>query len=75
MYVCLCHGITDRHIREAISEGCCNYKEVRKTLGVGTQCGKCACVAKSVVRETLDKVQLANVQVQAATFTPSFASA
>lgn len=57
MYVCLCRGVTENHIRDAIYEGCCSYREVRENLGVGTQCGKCACVAKQVVRETLSEVQ------------------
>ena len=57
MYVCLCEGVTDGQIREAIYEGCCSYREVRETLGVASQCGKCACLAKQVVRETLGEVQ------------------
>jgi bacterioferritin-associated ferredoxin len=57
MYVCLCLGVTDGQIREAIYEGCCSYREVRNTLEVGTQCGKCACLAKQVVKETLAEVQ------------------
>ena len=57
MYVCLCHGVTDGQIREAIYEGCCSYRDVRDSLGVGTQCGKCACLAKQVVRDTLGEVQ------------------
>lgn len=57
MYVCLCQGVTDGHIREAIFEGCCSYREVRETLQVGLQCGKCACLAKQVVRDTLLDVQ------------------
>jgi bacterioferritin-associated ferredoxin len=57
MYVCLCQGVTDGQIRDAIYEGCCSYRDVRETLGVGTQCGKCACTAKQVVRETLSEVQ------------------
>ncbi|MDG9923653.1 MULTISPECIES: bacterioferritin-associated ferredoxin [unclassified Pseudomonas] len=57
MYVCLCQGVTDGQIREAIYEGCCSYRDVRESLGVGTQCGKCACLAKEVVRDTLSEVQ------------------
>ncbi len=57
MYVCLCHGVTDGQIREAIYEGCCSYRDVRDSLGVGTQCGKCACLAKQVVRDTLGELQ------------------
>lgn len=54
MYVCLCQGVTDNQIRDAIYEGRCSHREVREATGVGTQCGKCACLAKQVVRETLN---------------------
>ncbi len=57
MYVCLCQGVTDGQIRDAIYEGCCSYRDVRETLGVASQCGKCACLAKQVVRETLSGMQ------------------
>ncbi|TLX55927.1 (2Fe-2S)-binding protein [Stutzerimonas nosocomialis] len=72
MYVCLCQGVTDRQIREAIYEGCCSYKEVRAATGVASQCGKCACVAKEVVRSTLSATQTANAALgYAATFVPA----
>ena len=57
MYVCLCTGVTDGKIRDAIYDGCCSYREVREATGVASQCGKCACVAKQVVRETLASLQ------------------
>uniref|UniRef100_UPI001F14587E (2Fe-2S)-binding protein n=1 Tax=Pseudomonas viridiflava TaxID=33069 RepID=UPI001F14587E len=38
-------------------EGCCSYREVRETLGVASKCGKCACLAKEVVRDTLTELQ------------------
>lgn len=66
MYVCLCRGVTDRDIREAIQSGCCSYRDVRNTLGVATQCGKCACDAKGLVRETLTAMGSAQMQTGAA---------
>ena len=60
MYVCLCEGVTDSQIREAIYDGCCSYRDVRNTLGVASQCGKCACLAKQVVRDTLSDLQGSN---------------
>ena len=57
MYVCLCEGVTDGQIRDAIYGGCCSYRDVRASLGVASQCGKCACLAKQVVRDTLSEVQ------------------
>lgn len=52
MYVCLCKGVTDSQIRSAVEEGASNLKAVRRQLGVSSQCGKCACDAKDIIRET-----------------------
>ncbi len=53
MYVCLCFGVTDKHLKSAVQQGCCSYSEVRACTKVGMQCGKCACMAKQVVREEI----------------------
>ncbi len=53
MYVCLCKGITDSQIRAAIEDGANSFKEVRKTLGVASQCGKCGILTREILRETL----------------------
>ena len=52
MYVCLCKGITDHQIRDAASAGCTSMRELRRELGVGSQCAKCVRVAREIVRET-----------------------
>ena len=51
MYVCICKGITDNHIREAVDSGCDSLRDLRRELGVGSQCGKCARHARQVMRE------------------------
>jgi bacterioferritin-associated ferredoxin len=53
MYVCLCKGITDSQIRAAIQDGANSFKDVRNTLGVASQCGKCGILAREILRETL----------------------
>ena len=54
MYVCLCKGITDNQIRDSILQGeAGSWREVSKQLGVSSQCGKCAIVAKQVVDDAL----------------------
>ncbi|WP_188151831.1 bacterioferritin-associated ferredoxin [Teredinibacter waterburyi] len=53
MYVCLCKGITDTQIRDAVDNGAESLRAVRKQLGVASQCGKCACLAREVITETL----------------------
>ncbi|MCG8393034.1 MAG: bacterioferritin-associated ferredoxin [Pseudomonadales bacterium] len=51
MYVCICKGITDNQIREAVGDGCDSLRDLRRELGVGSQCGKCARHARHVLRE------------------------
>lgn len=54
MYVCLCKGITDSQIRDAVNAGAESMRQVRDTLGVATQCGKCACDTRDIVKSVLE---------------------
>jgi bacterioferritin-associated ferredoxin len=56
MYVCLCKGITDTQIRAAIRAGASSMQELRNTLGVASQCGKCGILARDIVRDSLGAV-------------------
>ena len=51
MYVCICHGVTDREIRTCIAEGANSVRALRAKLKVGTQCGKCACHVRALLEE------------------------
>ncbi|GAB6041388.1 (2Fe-2S)-binding protein [Endothiovibrio diazotrophicus] len=51
MYVCLCKGVTDRRIREAVRGGARSMHQLKDQLGVCSQCGRCACSAKRVLKE------------------------
>ena len=54
MYVCLCLGITDRDIKQAVREqGVGNMRQLRESLGVGGQCGKCVQMAQAIVDNTI----------------------
>ncbi|MEE1673090.1 bacterioferritin-associated ferredoxin [Agarivorans aestuarii] len=53
MFVCLCHGITDKQIKEAVQQGCENLADVRKKNGVASECGKCARMAKTIINKEL----------------------
>ncbi len=55
MYVCLCKAVTDRQIRESINGGASSFAEVRRSLGVSTQCGKCMQQAKLIVETATKK--------------------
>lgn len=42
MYVCICKGITEKQIQEAVTTRHSNNpKEILKSLGVGSDCGTC----------------------------------
>ncbi len=53
MYICLCKGITDSQIRDAVSGGAESVRDVRECLGAASQCGKCACHVRDLVKKTL----------------------
>lgn len=56
MYVCLCRGITDQDIKDAMQEGANSYRDVRDMLDLGTCCGRCAPEAKAIISEELSKI-------------------
>lgn len=69
MYVCLCKGITDTQIKDAINQGACSMRDLRSDLDVATQCGKCARDCKSILLENMTSNQsaaMANAQFIAA---------
>lgn len=68
MYVCLCTGVTDREIREAAENGVSSMRQLGKELGVGRQCGRCACTAREILRDarSSDYLALADMLAQPA---------
>ena len=65
MYVCICNGVTDRDIQDAASRGARTVKDLRRELGVASDCGKCASCAHEVLREARRDTALP-VRLQAA---------
>lgn len=53
MYVCLCHAVTDRQIKQAVNDGVCSLRQVQLCLRVGTNCGKCIPAAREVIDTAL----------------------
>lgn len=54
MFVCMCYGITDKQIENAVrinSVG--NIRDLKKQLGVGSQCGACVDMAISIIDQTI----------------------
>ncbi|NLS12463.1 bacterioferritin-associated ferredoxin [Vibrio sp. SM6] len=54
MYVCLCHGVSDKKIRRLVSEeGVTDLKGIKRCTRLGSQCGKCLRQARQIIDETL----------------------
>jgi bacterioferritin-associated ferredoxin len=55
MYVCVCHGISERRLQEAILEGARSFEQLQSCTGVATCCGAC----EPCARQLLDCEELA----------------
>lgn len=51
MYVCVCRAVTDGQIREAAQSGARTLQDLRRDLGVTSDCGRCASCAHECLRE------------------------
>ncbi|MFK4753796.1 MULTISPECIES: (2Fe-2S)-binding protein [Oceanospirillaceae] len=63
MYVCLCKAVTNQQVKDAVEQGQ-SYGEMRRSLGLATDCGCCGRVAKQLIQEhvrTLPECEFANV--------------
>jgi bacterioferritin-associated ferredoxin len=53
MYICICKGITEKQVQDAVtSRSTNNPKEILKALGVGSDCGTCV---EDAVNSLLDR--------------------
>lgn len=54
MYVCLCNGVSDKKIRQAVRQfQPQSFQQLRKFIPVGNQCGKCVRAAREIMHEEL----------------------
>jgi bacterioferritin-associated ferredoxin len=51
MYVCICKAVTEKHIHVAAAQGVKTLKELRNTLGVGADCGRCSGCANQCLKQ------------------------
>jgi bacterioferritin-associated ferredoxin len=61
MYVCLCHGISESRLQQAIHEGARSFEQLQSCTGVATCCGAC----EPCARQMLDTETLARTPAQA----------
>jgi bacterioferritin-associated ferredoxin len=54
MYICLCHGISDRQIREVVDRGAASLDQVQAHLPVASCCGCCEDSARELIEAHAD---------------------
>lgn len=55
MYVCVCTGVTERQIQDAIGRGALTIRALRNELGIVDTCGRCALCALECLTEGLER--------------------
>lgn len=53
MYVCICRGITDTQVNDAVCNGARCVREVNQCIGIPVQCGKCCQFMKQIVNQAV----------------------
>lgn len=51
MYVCVCNAVTDSEVRSCMRDGARTLADLREQLSVATDCGRCASLARAMLRE------------------------
>jgi len=57
MYICVCHGVTDRAIVEAASDGVRDLAELTLRTGCGASCGCCRDAAEETLAQAIHQQQ------------------
>jgi bacterioferritin-associated ferredoxin len=54
MFVCMCFGITDKQVKNAVeTRGVGNMRELKQLMALGSQCGKCIELAQEIIDDTI----------------------
>jgi bacterioferritin-associated ferredoxin len=49
MYICLCVGVTNQTVAEAVDAGACTTKKVAIQCGAGSECGRCRRTIRAII--------------------------
>jgi len=64
MYVCVCNGVTERDIRQAVADGCATLGDLSMRTGCGMSCGSCLAMAAELLAEAAPAPALMQAQPQ-----------
>ena len=65
MYVCLCHGISESRMQQAIHEGARSFEQLQSCTGIATCCGACEPCAREMLDDGHEKLASAPMPHQA----------
>ncbi|HTP40065.1 MAG TPA: bacterioferritin-associated ferredoxin [Steroidobacteraceae bacterium] len=51
MYVCICNGVTERQVRQAVDAGVHSMRQLRERLPIGNCCGRCVGCAREILND------------------------
>ena len=57
MYVCLCQGISEKRLQQAIQDGARSFEQLQSCTGVATCCGACEPCAREMLGERVDTAE------------------
>ena len=63
MYVCVCRAVTERQIDNAVRAGARTLKDLRRELGVASECGQCATAARQCLDRARQRLALESAPV------------
>jgi bacterioferritin-associated ferredoxin len=49
MYVCLCIGVTNQSVADAVAAGASTSKQVADACGAGSECGRCRRTVRAII--------------------------
>ena len=56
MIVCLCRGVSERHIEDTVAAGAKTVGDVSRACGAATDCGACHSLVAALVEEASNVV-------------------
>lgn len=72
MYVCVCNAVTERQIHHAAGQGARTLRDLRHSLGVTAECGRCARCAHECLRSAVPATPRPGVTALFAGIAPAF---
>ncbi len=58
MYICICNAVTDGQIKAGVDRGARSLRDLNKDICIADQCGKCACVAKKIIKNQIRSIAI-----------------